>query len=77
LIEEFGVVVPLHRASELFGLSSEVAAERAAAGGLPVPAFRLGSNRSPWFVHAADLAALVVARRKESGRAWREAQREP
>jgi len=42
------------------------ARRRAPAKMLPCPAFRLGGQKSPWLVSAADLAELIDARREKA-----------
>ena len=46
-------------AEEFLGLSSRKAQEYANKGQLPLPAFRLGSRKSPYQVHLKDLAKLI------------------
>ena len=61
LLAEFGTAnIPLERlAGPYFGLSPDKAAQRAARYQLPVPAFRAGSQKSPWLVSAAVLAEYL------------------
>jgi hypothetical protein len=68
LLAEFGEAnIPLDRvAPKYFGLSYEEARRRAPAKMLPCPAFRLGGQKSPWLVSAADLAELIDARREKA-----------
>ena len=68
LLAEFGEAnIPLERvAPKYFGLSREEARRRAPAKMLPCPAFRLGGQKSPWLVSAADLAELIDARREKA-----------
>jgi Pyocin activator protein PrtN len=68
LLAEFGEAnIPLERvAPKYFGLSYEEARRRAPAKMLPCPAFRLGGQKSPWLVSAADLAELIDARREKA-----------
>jgi len=68
LLAEFGEAnIPLERVSpKYFGLSYEEARRRAPAKMLPCPAFRLGGQKSPWLVSAADLAELIDARREKA-----------
>ena len=68
LLAEFGEAnIPLERvAPKYFGLSFEEARRRAPARMLPCPAFRLGGQKSPWLVSAADLAELIDARREKA-----------
>ena len=69
LLAEFGEAnIPLERvAPKYFGLCSEEARRRAPAKMLPCPAFRLGGQKSPWLVSAADLAELIDSRREKAG----------
>ena len=68
LLAEFGEAnIPLERvAPKYFGLSYDEARRRAPAKMLPCPAFRLGGQKSPWLVSAADLAELIDARREKA-----------
>ena len=68
LLAEFGEAnIPLERvAPKYFGLSYEEARRRAPAKMLPCPVFRLGGQKSPWLVSAADLAELIDARREKA-----------
>jgi hypothetical protein len=50
-------------APKYFGLSSAEAKRRAAYRQLPCRAFRLGGQKSPWLVSAADLAELIEEKR--------------
>lgn len=76
LLAEFGTAhIPLHRVAEAyFGMSERQAKEKAAAKELPVPAFRVGSRKSPWCVSAADLAAHIDACRKSESDRWSASQ---
>jgi len=66
LLAEFGEAnIPLERvAPKYFGLSFEEARRRARGKVLPCRAFRLGGQKSPWLVSAADLAELIDERRE-------------
>ena len=82
LLAEFGEAnIPLERvAPKYFGLSYEEARRRAPAKMLPCPAFRLGGQKSPWLVSAADLAELIDARREKAAvqvPRWPDAQESP
>ena len=48
--------IPLERCCHLFGLRPEEAAKRAGRHALPVPAFRVGTQKSPWLIDASVLA---------------------
>src|ERR1019366_6359729 len=69
LLAEFGEAnIPLERvAPKYFGLSFEEARRRAPGKVLPCRAFRLGGQKSPWLVSAADLAELIDERRERAG----------
>lgn len=56
----------LDEVAHLFGMSPETANERASLQDLPVPAFRLGSQKSPWMVLESDLDRLVEDRAQEA-----------
>ena len=68
LLAEFGEAhIPLQRvAPKYFGLSYEEARRRASTKMLPCRAFRLGGQKSPWLVSAADLAELIDRQREKS-----------
>jgi hypothetical protein len=68
LLAEFGEAnIPLERvAPKYFGLSYPEARRRAPAKTLPCPTFRLGGQKSPWLVSAADLAELIDLRRERA-----------
>jgi hypothetical protein len=68
LLAEFGEAhIPLERvAPKYFSLSYEEARRRAPAKMLPCRAFRLGGQKSPWLVSAADLAELIDQRRERA-----------
>ena len=68
LLAEYGEAnIPLARvAPKYFGLSYEEARRRAPAKALPCPVFRLGGQKSPWLVSAADLAQLIDSRREKA-----------
>lgn len=67
LLAEFGEAnIPLDKvAPKYFGLSNEEARRRAPARLLPCRAFRLGGQKSPWLVSAADLAELIDQQRQK------------
>jgi hypothetical protein len=69
LLAEFGEAnIPLEKvATKYFGLSSGEAKRRAPSRTLPCRVFRLGGQKSPWLVSAADLADLIDKRREKSG----------
>lgn len=46
-------------AAKYFAMSSAKALEKARAGEFPIPAFRAGSQKSPWLVDVRDLAEYL------------------
>jgi len=72
LIAEFGTSqVPLERCANVFGLTPDEAAKRAARAALPVPAYRAGSQKSPWLVDVEDLANYLGAQKAKASDEWR------
>ena len=67
LLAEFGEAnIPLDKvAPKYFGLSYEEARRRAPSRLLPCRAFRVGGQKSPWLVSAADLAELIDRQRQK------------
>jgi hypothetical protein len=72
LMAEFGAgQVELERVLEkFFGLTPSAAKSRAAMHQLPVPAFRAGSQKSPWLISLADLAEHLDKRREAAKKDW-------
>ena len=70
LLAEFGEAnIPLARvAPKYFGLSFDEARRRAPTQMLPCRVFRLGGQKSPWLVSAADLAELIDRRRGQAAK---------
>lgn len=68
ILAEFGEAnIPLEKvAPKYFGLSYAEARRRAPAKLLPCRAFRLGGQKSPWLVSAADLAELIDRQRSRA-----------
>lgn len=64
--------IPLESICESFlSLSTATAKQRAKAGTLPVPAFRLGeSQKAPWLIHAQDLAHYIDLNRDAAKNEW-------
>lgn len=57
LMAEYGTAqIPVERCAHLFGVEPKEAMRRASLHRLPVPAFRVGTQKSPWLVDAAKLA---------------------
>lgn len=69
LLAEFGEAnIPLAKvAPKYFGLSYDEARRRACAKLLPCRAFRLGGQKTPWLISAADLAELIDRQRQKAG----------
>ena len=72
LLAEFGESeIPLDRICEkYFGLSVAKAKRRACLQQLPIPAYRAGSQKSPWLISAADLAVHIDQQRQIAKRQW-------
>jgi len=72
LLAEFGESeIPLDRVCEkYFGLSLAKAKRRACLQQLPVPAYRVGSQKSPWLISASDLAKHIDAKRSIAAQQW-------
>jgi len=62
--------IPLDRCCHLFGLKPGEAAKRAGHHALPVPAFRVGTQKSPWLVDARTLATHLDKLRDTAEREW-------
>jgi hypothetical protein len=78
LLAEFGEAhIPLAKvAPKYFGLSFAEARRRAPSN-LPCKPFRLGGQKSPWLVSAADLAELIDRQRQQSSEVPRSAPHSP
>lgn len=72
LLAKFGDTnIPLDQCCmDYFGLAPKKAAEKACLQALPVPAYKLGSQRSPWFIDAKQLAEHIDQRRKQAQHDW-------
>lgn len=77
LLAEFGEAeIPLTRVCEkYFGLSAIKAKRRACSQRLPIPAYRAGSQKSPWLISAADLANHIDAQRQTASAQWADLQK--
>ncbi len=76
LLAEFGTGhIPLDKCCHHFGMKPEEASKRAARQALPVPVFRLGSQKSPWLVSADVLAAYIDNQRNEATKLWRKVKK--
>lgn len=72
LLAEFGEAeIPLERVcKKYFGLSISKAKRRACVQQLPIPAYRVGSQKSPWLISAADLASHIDQQRQSATNQW-------
>lgn len=71
LMAEYGTAqIPVEKCAALFGLSPKKAEEYAGRQQLPVPAFRLGSQKSPWLVDAARLADHLDRAKAQAEKEW-------
>ncbi|MGU3628110.1 pyocin activator PrtN family protein [Comamonas sp. C24C] len=71
LLAKFGDTnIPLDSCAEFFGMAPKKANERACLQDLPVPAYKLGGQRSPWFVDAKALADHIDKKKAEAQGDW-------
>ncbi len=71
LLAEFGTgQIPVDRCAHHFGMGAEEAKRAAARQALPVPAFRLGSQKSPWLVSADELAKHIDSKKAAAQAEW-------
>jgi len=76
LLAEFGTGhIPLERCCHHFGMKPEEANRRATRQSLPVPVFRLGSQKSPWLVAADVLATYIDWHREQAATQWEKMKR--
>ena len=72
LLAEFSTGhIPVDKCCHYFGMGADEAKRAAARQTLPVKAFRLGSQKSPWVVAADDLATHIDAKRAAAERDWK------
>lgn len=73
LMAEFNSpTIPLEQIREkYFNLSKAEAERKAKRHDLPVPVFRTGGQRSPWFVHVEDLANWIDELQAKQRENWR------
>ena len=65
-----GVIPLLDVAEAFFGLSVEQAKLKATARELPLPTFKLGSQKSPWVISVDDFIALIDTRNADARDTW-------
>lgn len=67
LLAEYGTgQIPLDRCAHISGLSTDEAAKRAGKQALPVPAYRVGTQKSPWLIDVGLLAAFLDAQKEQA-----------
>ncbi|WP_162140748.1 pyocin activator PrtN family protein [Arenimonas oryziterrae] len=72
LLAEFGTgQIPVDQCAHHFGMSSEEGKRAAARQRLPIPTFRLGTQKSPWLVSAESLAEYIDLRQTTAAAEWR------
>jgi len=59
-----------HVATKYLGIRPEKARMKAARSELPFPAFRVGTQKSPWLVNIIDLAEWLDKEREEATKEW-------
>lgn len=75
LMAEYGTAhIPVEKCADIFGLSPRKACEAAGRQRLPIPAFRLGSQKSPWLVDAHKLAEYLDRLKQEADADWQRLQ---
>ncbi len=63
--------VPLAEVCHYFGMSEETASKRAPSQTLPIPCFKIGSEKSPWMVNVTDLAKHIEHQHRQAREAHR------
>jgi len=65
-------IIPLEKVClKYFGLNIKTARERAKAGTLPVPAFKLSESQgAPWLISVESLAKALETQEAEQKRKW-------
>lgn len=72
VLAEYGTAqIPVERCAKHFGLTSREAKAAARRQSLPIPAYRLGSQKSPWVVDAAALADHIRTMREAAELEWK------
>jgi hypothetical protein len=72
VLAEYGTAqIPVERCASQFGMTAQEAKAAARRQALPVPAYRLGSQKSPWVVDAASLAEHIRVKREAATQEWR------
>jgi hypothetical protein len=72
VLAEYGTAqIPVERCAQQFGMTPNQAKDAAKRQALPVPAYRLGSQKSPWVVDAASLAGHIRSKREAAELEWK------
>lgn len=72
VLAEYGTAqIPVERCAAQFGMTPNEAKAAARRQALPVPCYRLGSQKSPWVVDAAALADHIRAKRAAAEVEWK------
>lgn len=79
LLAEFGESeIPLAKVAPKFlGMSLDKAAREASMNRLPFPAYRAGSQKSPWLVSAGELAKYLDEQKAAAAESWQRSQAGP
>lgn len=78
LMAEYGTAhIPLEKCADLFGMSSKKACYMAGRQKLPVPAFRMGSQKSPWLIDAQKLAEYLDDLKTQANEEWTKVRSSP
>ncbi|KAA2285462.1 pyocin activator PrtN family protein [Arenimonas fontis] len=72
VLAEYGTAqIPVERCASHFGMTPQEAKAAARRQALPVPCYRLGSQKSPWVVDAASLANHIRSKREAAEAEWK------
>ncbi|MCI1710853.1 MAG: pyocin activator PrtN family protein [Chiayiivirga sp.] len=72
VLAEYGTTqIPVELVAHHFGLTTNEAKRSAARQALPIPCYRLGSQKSPWVVSADELAAHIRAKQAAAQDEWK------
>ena len=71
VLAEFGSAqVPVSACAHHFGMTEAEAKRAAPRQALPVPCYRLGSQKSPWMVSADALAEHIRTKQQAANKEW-------
>jgi hypothetical protein len=72
VLAEFGTSqIPVEQCAHHFGMTELEAKRAAKRQGLPIPCYRLGSQKSPWLVSAEALAEHIRAQQTAAKDEWK------